>query len=122
MTRTRQTVCIIDDDESVRRALCRLVRSAGRDAETYATAEEFLHAPESPAPGCLILDVHLPALSGLELQEQLNAAGRGVPIIFISAYDDDQARAQALQAGAIAFLQKPFDEKSLLAAVERALG
>jgi len=117
MPRTRQTICIIDDDESVRRALRRLLRSVGLDVETFATAEEFLQAPAQPAPDYLVLDVHLPGLSGLELQARLKTEGRHIPIVFITAYAEECVREQALRAGAIAFLQKPFDEQVLLAAV-----
>src|SRR5262249_2637618 len=121
MSGTHQYIVVIDDDESVRKALRRLFRSSGRDVTTFASAEEFLQATEQLAPGCLILDVHLPGLSGLELQERLQAEGRVVPIVFITAYGNDQVRALALQAGAVAFLEKPFEEQALLEAVERAL-
>jgi FixJ family two-component response regulator len=114
-----QTVCIIDDDESVRRALRRLIRSVGLDVETFATAEEFLQSPAVPAPRCLVLDVHLPGMSGLELQERLKAEGRDIPIIFITAYAEDRVRELAMRAGAIAFLRKPFNEHLLLDALEQ---
>jgi FixJ family two-component response regulator len=114
-------IFIIDDDESVRRALRRLLRSVGLTATAFATAEEFLECTEQPRPGCLILDVHLPGLSGLELQKRLTAEGRQVPVVFITAYGDDQTRDLALRAGAIAFLQKPFEERPLLDAVVRAM-
>jgi FixJ family two-component response regulator len=122
MARTGQTIVIIDDDESVRRALRRLIQSAGWRVATFATAEEFLEAPEQPAPAGLILDVHLPGLSGLELQHRLTADGRSVPIVFITAYPDEQTRAEALRGGAIAFLAKPFEDQSLLDAIKRAAG
>jgi FixJ family two-component response regulator len=121
MSRTGQTVFIIDDDESVRRALTRLMRSAGLVAESFATAEEFLRRAGGPTPDCLILDVHLPGLSGLELQERLTAGGRDVPVVFITAYAEEAAREQAMRAGAIAFLAKPFEEQALLDAVAIAL-
>jgi two-component system, LuxR family, response regulator FixJ len=122
MPPTRHTVYIIDDDDSVRRALRRLIRSVGLKVETFATAEEFLQSSIQPAPGCLILDLHLPGMSGLELQERLNTEGRGVPIVIVTAYPEEPVRELALEAGAIAFLQKPFEEQSLLDAVKRALG
>jgi FixJ family two-component response regulator len=122
MSRSGATIFIIDDDESVRRALGRLIRSAGLNAETFATAEEFLRHPGQAAPGCLVLDLHLPGLCGLGLQERLKAEGRRVPIVFISGDTDQRAREQALQAGAVAFLQKPFEEQELLGAVRRAMG
>jgi FixJ family two-component response regulator len=115
-------IVVVDDDASVRRALRRLLRSAGRDVEAFATAEEFLQSTDEETPGCLVLDVHLPGLSGLELQERLTSDGRGIPIIFITAYGDDGMRERALRAGAIAFLQKPFEEQALLDAVTRAVG
>jgi len=96
------------------------MRSVGLDAVTFATAEEFLQSTELPSPTCLILDVHLPGMSGLELQKQLGAERRSTPIIFITAYTEDQARDLALRSGAIAWLQKPFEEKSLIDAIHRA--
>jgi FixJ family two-component response regulator len=121
MPRTSQTVCIIEDDESVRRALERLLRSVGRTVQTFATAEEFLQADEQPAPGCLILDLHLPGLSGLELYKRLRTAGRNVPAVFITAYGDQEVRERTLRAGAVAYLEKPFQEQALLDAVDRTL-
>jgi FixJ family two-component response regulator len=121
MSPSRQTVVLIDDDESVRRALGRLLRSAGLALEAFATAEEFLQAAGRREPDCLILDVHLPGLSGLELQARLAAEGRCVPVVFITAFAEEQVRGPALRAGAIAFLAKPFEERSLLDAVARAL-
>ncbi len=120
MSEHRPSIFIIDDDESVRRALRRLVRSVGWEAEAFATAEEFLERV-LPVPDCLVLDVHLPGLSGLELHQQMQAEGRDVPVVFISAYADVQMREQALQKGALAFLEKPFEEGLLLEAVGRAL-
>ena len=122
MDRTRQTVFIIEDDDSVRRSLLRLMRSAGRNAQGFATAEEFLQFSGLAVPGCLLLDVHLPGMSGLELQELLLSEGRQVPVVFITAYVDERVRERALRAGAVAFLQKPFEEQALLDAVARALG
>jgi FixJ family two-component response regulator len=122
MPRPGQTVLIIDDDESVRRALQRLLRSVGLNVMAFATAEEFLQASLPPAPDCLILDIHLPGLSGLDLQDRLNAQGQTVPIVFITAYADAPAREAALRSGALAFLEKPFEEQALLDAVARALG
>jgi FixJ family two-component response regulator len=119
---TRKTISIIDDDASVRRALQRLVRSLGLNVEAFATAEDFLQPTSQPATDCLVLDVNLPGLSGLELQERMRAEGRGVPIVFITAYGTDRMRERALRAGAIAFLEKPFQEQALLAALARAVG
>jgi FixJ family two-component response regulator len=118
---TGSTVAVIDDDESVRKALRRLIRSVGLNVETFATAEEFLAPAGDRAPACLILDVRMPGMSGLELQKQLAALGRHLPIVFITAHEDEPARREALQAGAVDFLQKPFDERLLLDAVAKAL-
>lgn len=117
MPGTKRTVFIIDDDESVLRALRRLIGSAGFQVVAFATAEEFLHAAELPTPDCLILDVHLPGMSGLDLQAQLAAKGRRVPIVFITAFLDDATSKRARKAGAIAILQKPFENQALLDAV-----
>jgi FixJ family two-component response regulator len=121
MAGPRETICIIDDDESVRRALRRLLHSAGFQTAAFATAEEFLQSAEQRTPACLILDVHLPGLSGLELQQQLTAEGRNVPIVVITAYPTSQVREHVLRAGAVGFLEKPFDDQSLLDAVEQGL-
>jgi FixJ family two-component response regulator len=121
MPSTRRTIFIIDDDPSVRKALSRLLRAAGHHAATFATAEEFLQSPAQPGHDCLVLDVHLPGLCGLGLQQRLKAEGRAVPLVFITAYEEEPARAQALAEGAVAFLHKPFDERALLEAVDRAL-
>lgn len=122
MPETLQPICIVEDDESVRRALRRLIRSVGLRVEAFATAEEFLESLTQTMPSCLILDVNLPGLSGLELQRRLSAEGRAVPVLVITAYADEKVREQALQAGAIAFLEKPFEELSFLQAVLRVVG
>src|SRR5215510_7212433 len=110
-------ISIVDDDESVRTALKSLIDSVGYHAEVFASGEEFLKSPYVSETDCLIADVRMPGMSGLELQERLNAAGSGVPIVFISAHDDKDARTRGLRGGAIAFLQKPFSEDSLLGAI-----
>ena len=115
-----RTVVVVDDDESVCRALGRLLRSAGLCARTYGSAEEFLQAGGQSVPSCLILDVHLPGLSGPQLWARLNAKGRAAPAVYISADSDDRLREAAMGAGAIAFLPKPFDDQELLDAVARA--
>lgn len=114
-------VFVVDDDASVRVALGRLIRSAGLEVETFASAEDLLETWPSDSAGCLILDVQLPGLSGLELQSKLAALGSTVPIIFITAHDDPDARTQALNDGAAEFLEKPFDDEDLLAAIHTAL-
>jgi FixJ family two-component response regulator len=114
------TIFVIDDDESVCKALRRLLRSVGMNVQTFARAEDFLGAV-LPPPDCLILDVRMPGgLSGLELQQRMARGGPSIPIVFITGHEDQQARHQAMAAGAIGFLQKPFDDQLLLEAVARA--
>jgi two-component system, LuxR family, response regulator FixJ len=111
-------IFVIDDDASVRKALQRLIRSAGMSVETFASAEEFLHA-KVPLPDFLVLDVRMPGMSGLELQQFLLAKNQLVPIVFITAHDDEQARRSAMLAGAVDFLHKPFEDHVLLQALSR---
>ncbi len=115
-------IAVVDDDESVREALRGLLRSAGFGAETYGSAEEFLRSGGLEETECLILDVRMPGMGGLELQRKLSAADCRVPIIFITAHDDEDARARALKAGAIDVLHKPFSEEALLSGIHTALG
>jgi FixJ family two-component response regulator len=114
-------ISIVDDDESNREALRSLLRSVGFTAEAFASAEGFLNSDHLHHTGCLILDLGLPGMTGLELQQHLAAAKHRIPIIFITAYDDEAARARAFQAGAVGFLQKPFRDEALLHAVQVAL-
>lgn len=115
------TIFVVDDDESVRKALKRLIKSAGFRVETFALAREFLHYAHRESPGVLVLDVRMPGMSGLELQKQLVASGSKTPIIFITAHEDIQAHTLAMEAGAVAFLQKPFDDQKLFDAIYLAL-
>jgi FixJ family two-component response regulator len=114
-------ITIVDDESDVRGALRRLFKLAGMDTQSYASAEEFLDAPSGRRCDCLILDLRLPGMSGLELQSRLAASDRRLPIIFVSARDDAETRAKAMQGGALAFLGKPFSDEVLLQAVETAL-
>jgi len=114
-------ISIVDDDESVRIALKSLIGSVGFRAEVFGSGEEFLNSPHVSHTDCLIADVRMPGMSGLELQDRLNAANASLPIIFISAHDDGEARSRGLRAGAIDFLQKPFSEDSLLGAISACL-
>ena len=114
-------ISIVDDDESVRNALKSLIDSVGFRAEVFDSGEKFLNSPYLSQTDCLITDVRMPGMSGLELQDRLSAAGRSIPIVFISAHDDNEARARGLRAGAIDFLQKPFSEDSLLGAISVCL-
>jgi len=114
-------VAIVDDDELMRCALQGLLREAGLPARAFASAEEFLSSGLLSLVSCLIADIRMPGMSGLELQARLNAEQVQVPIIFITAHGDERARMQALKAGAAAFLAKPFDDEVLLRSVRAAL-
>ena len=114
-------ISIVDDDESVRTALKSLIDSVGFHAEVFGSGEEFLKSTALSQTDCLIADVRMPGMTGLELQERLHAANSSIPIVFISAHDDKDARARGLRAGAIDFLQKPFSEESLLGAISAGL-
>jgi len=115
-------VSIVDDDESIRQALDGLLRSAGLPAAAFGSVEEFLRSGQLATTGCLILDLRMPGIDGLELQQRLVAEGHRVPIIILTAHGDDGARDRALAAGALALLSKPFDADVLLGAVSAALG
>ena len=114
-------VMIVDDDESVRRAARRLIKSFGFAVETFASAEDFLTSGRLPQTACLVLDVQMPGLNGLELQSRLISEGCQIPIVFITAYNDENAREQALRAGAVGYLVKPFEEADLLNGINLAL-
>ena len=121
MTNNQFIVMIVDDDESIRRAARRLIKSYGFPVETFASAEDFLSSGRLLETACLVLDVQMPGLNGLELQNRLMTDGHQVPIIFITAFNDENARAQALKAGALGYLVKPFEEADLLTAINVAL-
>jgi FixJ family two-component response regulator len=114
-------ISIIDDDESVLRSLGLLVASAGMGVEMFSSAEEFLGSEREIDPACLILDIGLPGMSGLGLQQHLAACGRRIPTLMITARDNEQWRVQAFRAGAVAFLLKPFGKEELLEAIASAL-
>jgi FixJ family two-component response regulator len=117
----KSIVCVVDDDFSVRDSTQRLIRSFGFRAKAFASAEEFENAGNLDEAACLILDVQMPGMSGIQLQRQLASRRREIPIIFITAYEDDVVRAQAIREGAVAFLIKPFSEEVLLDAIHTAL-
>ena len=121
MTETDSTVFVVDDDESIREALEGLIRSVGLSVETFASAPEFLQSRGSDVPGCLVLDVRLPGLSGLDLQNELANANIDIPIIFITGHGDIPMTVRAMKAGAVEFLTKPFREQDLLDAIQQAL-
>lgn len=114
-------ISIVDDDASVREALCRLLRAVGFEANAFASAEEYLSSHQPRNPDCLILDVRMPGRDGIELQRQLAASHSEIPVIFITAHEDEGTRAQALGGRASAVLLKPFSEEALLNAINEAL-
>jgi FixJ family two-component response regulator len=114
------TVYVVDDDESIRRALKRLLRSVGHYAMTFASAEAFMESAPEAGEGCLVLDIRLPGMTGLELQDRLASSGAKYAVIFMTAHDNPQWRQRAKEVGAIAYLRKPFDEQSLLDAIQCA--
>ena len=122
MTSSDGIVFVVDDDESVRTALKRLLKSAGHKVITFSCAEDFFeHDHRFDVSGCLVLDIRMPGLSGLELQNQMAAAGINIPIIFITGHGNVPASVRAMKAGAVDFLEKPFDDLALLDAIHRAI-
>jgi FixJ family two-component response regulator len=114
-------ISIIDDDISVRIAISRLVRSLGYVADAYASAGDFLKSQRVNDTWCVIADVHMPGMTGIELQEALKVQGRSLPIIFVTAFPEESIRARALKAGAVDFLSKPFDGTRLIECIDSAL-
>jgi len=114
-------VFVVDDDSSVREAIKSLIRSVGLSVETFETAQEFLRSKRPDAPGCVVLDVRLPGLSGLDLQRELAAHGISIPVIFITGHGDIPMSVRAMKAGALEFLTKPFRDQDLLDAIQQAL-
>jgi FixJ family two-component response regulator len=115
-------IAVVDDEESVRKALVRLLQAAGHTARGFASGDEFLQNWLTDPPDCLMLDLQMPGLSGVEVQRALNHADAHLPVIIITAHDVASAREQCLREGAIAFLCKPLDERTLLGALGLALG
>jgi FixJ family two-component response regulator len=114
------SVYVVDDDESIRRALKRLLRSCGYHAVTFGSAEEFMEATSCQGEGCLVLDIRLPGMTGLDLQEKLSSSGSKYAVILMTAHDNPQWQERAKKAGAIAYLRKPFGDQSLLDAIRFA--
>jgi RNA polymerase sigma factor (sigma-70 family) len=114
-------IFVVDDDASVRKALKRLLTTAGLTVETFASAQEFLDRPRYDGPRCLVLDVRLPGLGGLDLQSQLTATNLRLPIIFITGHGDVPMSVRAMKAGAVDFLTKPFNDQDLLDAIQLAI-
>lgn len=121
MTQMAPTVIVVDDDISIRESLELLIQAAGWDPLLFASAQEFLSAPTVEAPSCLVLDVNLPDLNGLDLQNRISLQGVDLPIIFITGFGDVPMTVRAMRAGAIEFLTKPFDDQALLDAISVAL-
>jgi two-component system, LuxR family, response regulator FixJ len=121
VTELKPTIFIVDDDASVRKSLSRLLDSLGFAAETFASADEFLKRERYEGIGCIILDVRMPGLSGMDLQEELNKADYTLPIIFITGHGDIPMSVKAMKKGAVDFLPKPFDQKELTDALNRAI-
>ena len=121
MTSDSATVFIVDDDQSVRTALARLMRSAGLHAETFASAKEFLEREHRDGPGCMVLDLSMPGSTGLELQQDMAAADIDLPIVFLTGHGNVPSSVKALKSGAVDFLEKPVDEDRLLSAIKDAV-
>ena len=121
MTEAETTVFVVDDDVAMRRSLENLIRSVGLRVEAFASAQEFLSSKREDVPGCLVLDVRLPGLSGLDLQKRMAEADIEIPIIFITGHGDIPMTVQAMKAGAVEFLPKPFRDQDLLDAIQQAL-
>jgi FixJ family two-component response regulator len=114
-------VAIVDDDDLMRSALQGMLKSVGVPSQVFASAEEFLKSSQQHQTACLIADIQMPGMSGLELQAELNSAHCRIPTIFITAHGDTKMRMQALRAGAVEFMSKPFDDEALLGSVRAAL-
>ena len=114
-------IAVVDDDESIRQGLANLISSVGYEVDLYASAEEFLASADASEAACLVLDLRMPGMGGLELLRRLAAEGRETPVIVVTAHGDDKARAESITAGAVAFLNKPFKEETLLGAIASAM-
>ena len=121
MRESEPVVFVVDDDESVRKALKRLIKSVGMNVETFATARDFMSRPQYEGPSCLVLDVRMPGLSGFDLQEELAKAGLTMPIIFITGHGNIPMSVRAIKAGALDFLEKPFEDQALLDLIQNAI-
>ncbi len=117
----KHVITIIDDDESVREATKSLVRSLGYKAAVFASAEEYLQSERLDDSSCLITDLHMPGMSGADLQDRLIADGRQIPMIFMTAYYEEKVRDRVIDAGAYGFLRKPFNDESLIECLDKAL-
>jgi FixJ family two-component response regulator len=121
MTDDRAVVFVVDDDPSMRRSLDTLLRSVGLDVQLFSSAQEFMPAKRPDVPGCIVLDVRLPGMSGLTFQDELAKTGVALPVIFVTGHGDVPMTVRAMKAGAVEFLTKPFDDQVLLDAVHAAI-
>jgi len=121
MAEARPVIFVVDDDASVREAVSNLLESIGLQSESFESTEEFMYARRPDAPSCLLLDVRLPGLNGLDFQDKLEKSGRRIPIVFITAHGDIPMTSRAMKAGAVDFLTKPFQKQELLTAINQAL-
>ena len=121
MAKSKPLISVVDDDESMREALRGLMKSLGYTAEAFASAEEFLSSRQVPLTSCLIADVQMPGMTGLELHRHLMASGTTIPTILITAYPDESMRERALEDGVVCYLGKPFDESDLLGCIHSSL-
>ena len=121
MSQANPQISVIDDDESMREAMRGLMKSLGYTAQTFASAEEFLGSCQVPRTSCLIADIHMRGMTGLELHRHLVASGKTIPTILITAYPDDTVRKRALEDGVVCYLSKPFDANDLLACIRSSL-
>jgi FixJ family two-component response regulator len=118
---TRQLIVIVDDEESVRRALKRLMISAGFRAQSFASGAEFFDSLDANHPACVILDLHMPGMSGLDVQQRLRSQQSDIPVVVITGHDSNEAQQGALGEGAVAYLRKPVDDEALLRAINTAI-
>ncbi len=121
MTTIRQTIFVVDDDEAVRQSLALLIRSMGLEAEVFESAAAFLAAYDAPRSGCLLLDIRMPGMSGLELQEELQRRAIDLPVIFITGHGDVAMAVRAMKSGAVDFIEKPFNDQQLLDRINQSL-
>jgi FixJ family two-component response regulator len=121
MVKSRRRIAVVDDDPSVCKALARLLRASDFDADAYGSAQQFLESLQTSVPDCLVLDLQMPEMNGLALQRELARAGIRLPIVVVTGHDEPGMQARCLAAGAAAYLRKPLEEKTLLAAIEAAI-
>jgi len=115
------SVAIVDDEEGIRKALSRLLRASGLEAESYANGQAFLDAAAAQRPDCVVLDLHMPGMSGLQVLRKLKAAGQLLSVVVITAHDEPETREQCIDAGACAYLRKPLEDRLLLNAISAAM-